>query len=60
MKKKWVLESLLHSYEFIEAEEFIKLIEETAEILYTDFCQLPNDSSLCVSINETKPLTQAA
>lgn len=60
MVKKWELESLLYSYEFIESEEFRKLIEETAEILYNDFCQLPIDSSFCVSINETETLKQAA
>ncbi|MDO9183136.1 MAG: hypothetical protein Q7U04_12045 [Bacteriovorax sp.] len=60
MSKKWKLESLLYSFEFIESEEFRKLIEETAEILYNDFCQLPIDSSFCVSINETETLKQAA
>ena len=60
MVKKWELESLLYSYEFIESEEFRKLIEETAEILYNDFCQLPIDSSFCVSINETETLKEAA
>ena len=60
MVKKWELENLVYSYEFIESEEFRKLIEETAEILYNDFCQLPIDSSFCVSINETETLKQAA
>ena len=60
MAKKWKLENLLHRYDFIESEEFRKLIEETAEILYNDFCQLPIDSSFCASINETETLKQAA
>lgn len=59
-KKKWEQENLIHSYEIIEAEEFRKLIEETAEIIYSGFCQLPEDSSICATNNEIKPLAEAA
>ena len=60
MSKKWNLENLIYSYEFIESEEFRKLIEEVAEIIYNDFCQLPTDSSIGASDNENKPLQEAA
>ena len=59
-KKKWEPESLFYCYDFIEAEEFRKLIEETAEIVYSDFCQLQEDSFICASNDDLKPLEEAA
>ncbi len=59
-KKSWELENLVYKYEFIEAEEFRKLIEETAEIVYSDLCQLREDSFICASNDDLKPLTEAA
>ncbi len=60
VKKKWEPESIVYKYEFIESEEFRKIIEETAEIVYSDFCQLQEDSSFCASNNENKPLEEVA
>ena len=60
LKKKWEPEVIVYRYEFIESEEFRKLIEETAEIIYNDFCQLQEDSSFCASNNEKKPLEEVA
>lgn len=59
-KRSWELENLINKYEFIEAEDFRKLIEETVEIIYSDFCQLPEDSFYCASNDDFKPLTKAA
>lgn len=59
-KRSWELENLIYKYDFIEAEEFRKLIEETAEIVYSDFCQLQEDSFICASSDDLKPLTEAA
>ena len=59
-RKKWESKNLVHRYDFIEAEEFRKLIEETAEMIYDDFCQLPEDSFYCASNEDLKPLTEAA
>ncbi len=58
-KKKWEAEKLIHGYELIEIEEFRKLIEETAEIVYSDFCQLQEDSFICATNCETKTLDEA-
>lgn len=60
MKKKWEPENLFYSFEFINGEEFRKLIEETAEMAYIDICQLPEDSFYCASKNDLKPLEEAA
>lgn len=60
MAKQWILKDFSYEYEFIESEEFRKLIEETAEIVYNDFCQLQYDSSFCTSNNENKTLKEAA
>ncbi len=60
LKKKWEAEVIVYRYEFIESEEFRKIIEETAEIVYNDFCQLQEDSSFCASNNENKPLEEVA
>ena len=57
---KWELKNLVHCYDFIEAEEFRKLVEETVEIIYSGFCQLPEDSSICATNNENKTLEEAA
>jgi len=58
MQKKWNPESVIHLFENISSEEYRKLIEETAEILYSDFCQHPFDLS-CAS-NELNPLEKVA
>ena len=58
--KKWEPESIVYRYKFIESEEFRTIIEETAEIIYSDFCQLQEDSSFCASSNENKPLEEVA
>ena len=58
--RNWELENLFHRYDFVEAEEFRKLIEEAVEIIYSDFCQLPEDSFYCASNDDFKPLTEAA
>jgi len=60
VKQKWEAEVIVYRYEIIESEEFRKLIEETAEIIYSDFCQLQEDSSFCASNNESKPLEEVA
>lgn len=60
VKKKWEPEVVVYRYEFIETEEFRKLIEETAEIIYNDFCQLQKETSFCASNNENKPLEEVA
>jgi len=57
---KWILQTIGHEFDFIENEEFKKLIEEIAEITYNDFCQLPTDSFLCISNNENKTLKEVA
>lgn len=59
-KKSWEAENLTNKYEFIEAEEFRKMIEEVAGIVYSDFCQLPEDSFICALNGDLKPVTEAA
>jgi hypothetical protein len=59
-KRTWESENIIYKVEIIEAEEFRKLIEETAEIIYSGFCQLPEDSFYCASNEDLKPLTEAA
>ncbi len=58
--KSWEAENLVYMYELIETIEFRKLIEEVAEIVYSDFCQLPNDSFICASNDDLKPFKEAA
>jgi hypothetical protein len=52
MGKKWDIEKSERIYEVIDAEEFRKVIEECADLVFFDFCQLQKDSSECVFINE--------
>jgi hypothetical protein len=59
-KQKWELENLIHRIEIVETEELRKMIEETVEIIYSDFCQLQEDSSICATNNENKTLEEAA
>ncbi len=59
-KRSWEPENLTNKYEFIETEEFRKIIVEVAEIVYSDFCQLPEDSLYCASQSESKTLEKAA
>jgi hypothetical protein len=60
MGKKWDVEKLERIYEMIDTEEFRKRIEECADLVYFDFCQLQKDSSECVFINENNSLEKAA
>ncbi len=59
-KRSWEPENLTNKYEFIETEEFRKIIVEVAEIVYSDFCQLPEDSFICALNGDFKPVTEAA
>lgn len=60
MKKAWNPENVNHAYEIIDAEEFRKIVEEVAEIIYSDSCQLPSDSFYCATKTETKLSEKAA
>lgn len=59
-KGSWEAEKVVYKFEFIGAEEFSKIIEEAAEIVYSDFCQLPEDSFFCASNDDFKPSDEAA
>jgi hypothetical protein len=60
MGKKWDVEKLERIYEVVESYEFRKMIEECADLVYFEFCQLQKDSSECVFINEVNSLEKAA
>lgn len=60
MGKKWDVEELVGVYEVVEKDEFRKMIEECADLVYFEFCQLQLDSSECVLINEVNSLEKAA
>ena len=58
-RKSWEAENAINKYEFIDAQEFGKMIEEVAGIVYSDFCQLPEDSFICAN-GDLKPVIEAA
>jgi hypothetical protein len=60
MKTKWNLEKVEEEFEIIENKEFRKIIEEMAELVYLNVCQLQKNSSLDLLDNETKSLEKAA
>lgn len=60
MKQKWNLKNVEESFELVESVEFKKIIEEVAEIVYLDFCQLRKDSFLDLLDNEKPTLEKAA
>jgi len=60
MKQKWNLKNVEESFELVESDEFKKIIEEVAEIVYLDFCQLRTDSFLDLLDNEKPTLEKAA
>ncbi len=57
---KWEVHKINHKYEIIKFDEFRKLIEETAELIYSDFCQLQKDSSISAPDNENNSLEKVA
>ena len=60
MKHKWNLKTVEESIELVDDKEFRKIIEEVAELVYLDFCQLQKNSSLDLLDNECNPLEKAA
>lgn len=43
MKKKWEPKSVIHDFSTIPTEEYKQILEEFAELIYRDFCQLHTD-----------------
>lgn len=46
MKKKWEPKVVNHDFSIIPTEEYKLILEEFAELIYRDFCQLQKDESL--------------
>jgi hypothetical protein len=59
-RSAWEAENKVNRYELIEAIEYRKLIEEVAEMVYIDICQLLEDSFIRASNDDLKPLEEAA
>lgn len=60
MKQKWNVKSVEEEVEVIENKEFRIIIEEVAEMIYLNVCQLQKDSSIDLLDNEHNSLVKAA
>lgn len=46
MKKRWEPKKVIHDFSTIPTEEYKLILEEFAELIYRDFCQLRTDEPL--------------
>ncbi len=60
MPKETEIKKLEHEYDYVKKDEYILIIEEITKILYSDFCQLQNNSSSCALVEKQNHLTKVA